>query len=101
MDIITSTHRSTDRNRRARVVLAAAGAAAAITALAGSASGGASAGAPVPTNHAADPTGLGAALAVTYDVLPHVLPPGIDDASQLGYPEAECAADLCTWILGS
>ena len=101
MDIITSTHRSTDRNRRARVVLAAAGAAAAATALAGIGSGGASAGAPSPTHQAADPTGLGAALAVTYDVLPHVLPPGIDDASQLGYPEAECAADLGTWILGS
>ncbi len=68
-------------------------AAAAIAALGVSAGGSAAAEAP----QADDPTGLGAALSVTYEVLP----PGIDDATQLGYPEAACASDLRTWILGS
>ena len=97
----TDTTQPPERNRRARGLVAAAGFAAAITVVAVVGSHNASSGAPEATSRANDPTGLGAALAVTYDVLPDVLPPGIDDASQLGYPEAACATDLATWILGS
>lgn len=86
----THITRPTGRKHCGRLVIAAA---AAIAALGVSAGGGADAGTP----QADDPTGLGAALSVTYDVLP----PGIDDATQLGYPEAACASDLRTWILGS
>lgn len=86
----THITRPTGRKHCGRLTIAAA---AAIAALGVSAGGGADAGAP----QADDPTGLGAALSVTYEVLP----PGIDDATQLGYPEAACADDLRTWILGS
>lgn len=93
----TGTSRDIDRARRPRGIWAGVGAAAAIIALASVGGADASArttDAPQPGD---DPSGLGEALAVTYTVLP----PGIDDESQLGYPEAACATDLQSWILGS
>lgn len=92
----TDTIRLPKRNRRARRLTATAGIAAAITAVAIVGSNDTSSGSQQEVSRVVDPSGLGAALAVTYDVLP----PGIDDASQLGYPEAACATDLRTWILG-
>ena len=84
---ITPSNGHTNRGRH--VIAATAAIATLVVSAAGSAAAGASQG--------DDPTGLGAALAVTWDVLP----PGLDDATQLGYPEAACATDLRTWILGS
>lgn len=104
MTYTTDSTQLPESNRRVRGLVTAAGFAAAIAVVAVVGSDNASSGTPQATSRTNDPTGLGAALAVTYDVvpevLPDVLPPGVDDDSQLGYPEAACATDVRTWILG-
>lgn len=111
---MTDTTGERDQTTRLGSIVAVGGAATALTAFAVFVVGGGTQPTPDDTRNIVDPVGLGAALSVTYAPTP---PSDIDHPlefifserfpsdrvrtpEQLGYPEAEHADDLTTWILG-